>query len=554
MKNLTLQQKIVYPILGAFALVTIIGTWYFVSAQIAETESWYREELRTLVAASGFMVHSTAAEFAQSKGLQFHKVRLSESDSRNSNNEIEKRAEAAFKRDPKLELFIEEVPMKDDDFLAVFALNHLKPECQTCHARFGINPSPDVQEENLAVLFGFSGPLAEIHARATRLKIIALLITLTVIASLGWIIHRSMKVILLEPMRELKLQTEIVANCDLRKVSTPALERKLTSTDEMGHVARAFVTMIHMLRTTIRHMHNASNEIADASTQITSSIEEIAAGAQEQMNQATEVTKAIEEMTRTIMENSKSADATVKTAEKARLTAEAGGMIVTATAERMKRIAQATSKSSEIAKALEQSSKHIGEIVKLINDIADQTSLLALNAATEAARAGEQGKGFSIVADEVRKLSERTMKATKEIEVMIKNIQQETRQAVTSMDEGTLEVKEGMKLAEQAGQSLREIVEKSQKATEMISQIAVSSEEQSTTSEQITSNMEIIYSVTKQMADNTREVASASEGLKQLTEQLKEAVDQFKLDEDKQNRNTRNTGKRDPASSQRSLS
>ncbi len=532
MKNLTLQQKIVYPIFGTVALIAIIGTWYFVSAQIYEAESWYREQLSSLTAASGFMPHSSAADFAQSKNLKFHMVRLSESYEANSSNEIEKRAESAFKRDPKLKLFVEEVPINEDDFLAVFASYNLKPECITCHTKNDVHPAAEGQEENLAVLFGFSGSMTEIHARETRLKIIALLVTLIIIAGLGWIFHRSMKVILLEPMSELKLQTEIVAGRDLRKVSTPALERKLTSTDEMGYVTRAFETMIQMLRTNIRHMHKASNEIAFASSQITLSIEAIATGAQEQMSQATEVTKSIEEMTRTIMDNSKSAVETVKTAEKARLTAEAGGKIVSATAERMKRIAQATSRSSEIAKALELSSKQIGEIVKLINDIADLTSLLALNAATEAARAGDQGRGFSIVADEVRKLSERTMKATKEIESMIKNIQRETRQAVVSMDEGSLEVKEGMKLAEQAGQSLREIVEESQKVTEMISQIAVSSEEQSTTSEQITSNMEIIYSVTKQTADSTREVASASEGLKQLTEQLKERVGQFKLDKD----------------------
>jgi methyl-accepting chemotaxis protein len=542
MINLTLQQKIVYPILGAFALVTGIGSWYFVSAQIDETESWYREELRTLTAASGFMIHSSVAEFAQSKDLQFHRIRLSESYGWNGKNEIETRAEAAFKRDPKLEQFVDEVPMKNDVFLAVFASYHLKSECKTCHERFGVNPSPDGQEENLSVLFGFSGSMAEIRSRETRTKIIALMITLTVITGMGWILHRSMKVILLEPMRELKFQTEVVANCDLRKVTTPALERKLVSGDEMGHVTRSFATMIHMLRTTIRHMHDASNEVADASIQISSNIEEIAAGSQEQMSQAHEVTKAIEEMTRTIMENSKSANETAETARKARLTAEAGGITVAATAEGMKRIAQATGKSSEIAQALERSSKQIGEVVKLINDIADQTSLLALNAATEAARAGEQGKGFSIVADEVRKLAERTMKATKEIEVMIRNIQRETGQAVASMDEGTLEVKKGMELANQAGQSLREIEKISQKVTDMITQMAVSSEQQSTTSEQISQNVEVIHSVTKQMANSTREVASASEGLKHLTEQLQETVNQFKLDEDEQNRDTRHLG------------
>ncbi|MBN1397400.1 MAG: methyl-accepting chemotaxis protein [Bacteroidetes bacterium] len=532
MNNLTLQQKIVYPILGAFALIIAAGCWYFVSAQIDETEFWYREELRSLTEASGFMPHSSAAELAQLKHLQFHMIHSSENTGIDNRSEIEKKAAAAFKRNPKIKLYIEEISVKDEAFLAVFKSNSLKPECTACHAKFDVHPAASGQEENLTVLFGFSGSLEEIRSDENKLKLFAALTALAAIAVLGWAFHRTMKVILIDPIRELKMQTEIVAGCDLRKVSTPALERKLTSADEMGYVTRAFVTMIQMLRANIRNMYEASNEVADASAQITSSIEEIAAGAQEQANHATEVSNSIEEMTRSVMLNSKSADEAVRTAEKARLTAERGGKIVSATAEGMKKIAKATSRSSEIAKALEKSSKKIGEIVKLINDIADQTSLLALNAATEAARAGEQGKGFSIVADEVRKLSERTMKATKEIETMIKNIQQETGRAVISMDEGTLEVKEGMKLADQAGQSLSEIVDISQKVTEKISQIAASSEQQSTTSEQITQNVEVIHSVTKQMADNTKEVASASESLKLLTGQLKEAVNQFRLDKE----------------------
>ena len=542
MKNLTLQQKIVYPILGAFALITGLSSWYFVSSQVDETEMWYREELHTLAIASGYMPHATADEFMQTKGLRFHRILLSRNSGVSKRNELETRAEAAFNKNPNLKLFAEEVSMNDTVFMAVFTPTTVKPECLTCHADFEVQGPFNHQETKATILFGSSGSMAEIHARETKTEIIIFTITLLVIAGLGWSVHRSMKVILLEPMSELKLQTEIVADCDLRSVTTPALERKLSSGDEMGSVTRSFATMIYMLRTTIRDMHNASNEVADASNQISSSIEEIAAGSQEQMSQANEVTKAIEEMTRAIMDNSKSASETADIAHKARLTAEAGGIIVSATADGMKRIAQATGKSSEIAQALERSSKQIGEIVKLINDIADQTSLLALNAATEAARAGEQGKGFGIVAVEVRRLSERTMKATKEIEVMIKNIQRETGQAVTSMDEGTLEVKEGMKLAEQAGHSLQEIVKISQKVTDMITQIAVSSEQQSTTSAQISQNVEIIHSVTKQMANSTSEVASASEGLKHLTEQLQETVNQFKLDEDEQNRDTRNLG------------
>jgi methyl-accepting chemotaxis protein len=542
MKNLTLQQKIVYPLLVTFALILSIGSWYFVSAQIHETEAWYRDELLTLAAASGYMPHVTADEFMQTRGLRFHRILASGNSRSSKRNELERRAADAFDHNPDLKFFFEEISVNDTVFMVVFTPTTMKRECVGCHADFDLGGSSGPQKSKVVALFGSSGPMTEIHNKETRIKIIIFSLTLLVITGLGWIIHRSMRLVLLDPMNELKFQTEAVAGRDLRKITTPALERKLASHDEMGHVTRSFATMILMLRTTIRRLHDASLEVAQASAHIGSNIELMAAGSQEQTIQTNEVSNAMGEMTKTIMENSKSASETVETARKARLTAEAGGIIVSATAEGMKRIVIATGKSSEIVQALERSSKQIGEIIKLINDIADQTSLLALNAATEAARAGEEGRGFAIVADEVRKLSERTMKATKEIERMIKNIQQESGQAVSSMDEGMLEVKEGIKLADQAGQALQKIVEITQKVTDMVSQIAAACEEQSGTSEQIFQNVGIIHSVTKQMADSTKEVASASEGLNQLTEQLQKMVTEFKFDDDTGSPENRNFG------------
>jgi methyl-accepting chemotaxis protein len=195
----------------------------------------------------------------------------------------------------------------------------------------------------------------------------------------------------------------------------------------------------------------------------------------------------------------------------------------------MNRIASVVNQSAQTVRALGKSSDQIGEIIGVIDDIADQTNLLALNAAIEAARAGEQGRGFAVVADEVRKLAERTTKATKEIAGMIKQIQSETIGAVSAMEEGTKEVENGKMLADKAGISLREIVDVSQKVTDMVAQIAAASEQQSSASEQISKNVEAISSVTGQTASGTQQIARAAEDLNRLTENLQQLVGRFKL-------------------------
>jgi methyl-accepting chemotaxis protein len=553
LNNLTLQKKILFPILGAFALLAILGSWYFVSHQTEQNESWYEEELRTLAVASGYMEHAIADEFMETKGLKFHRILISTGSPVSGKNEIEMKAAEAFIRKPNLKSFTETVTVGDSLYLAVFAPVTMKPECMSCHASMQSNSLEGYREGNTIAVFGSSGSLTELRSKENKTTIFALFITIAGIALLGIVVHRTIKAVLLDPMSELKYQTEIVASCDLRKVKTPLLERKLTSNDEMGHVTRSFATMIKMLRATIGHLSEASKEVTRASTLISSSIEKIASGALEQTNQAEDVSAAMEEMTKTIVENSKNASETAETARKARQTAEAGGSIVTATAAGMKRIAQATTKSAETAHTLEKSSRKIEEVVKIIRDIADQTNLLALNAATEAARVGEKGKGFAIVAEEVRKLAERTMKATKEIGEMVKLIQRGTKEAVNSMDDGIQEVTEGMKLSEQAGQALLEIVGTSKRVTDMITQIAASSEEQSSTSEEITKNIEMINSVTKHMASESREVASAAEGLNHLTEQLQNMVNEFKLDEDNGNQATENVLRIKPSESKRPI-
>jgi methyl-accepting chemotaxis protein len=325
------------------------------------------------------------------------------------------------------------------------------------------------------------------------------------------------------PIKTLANQAEMVASGDL----TVHVEQK--SEDEIGQLAGAFKRMVVSLRDTIGQVGEASSAVASASSEISSSTEEMAAGAQEQTSQAGEVASAVEEMTKTIVENSKNASTTAETAKEAKRAAEQGGTVVEETVVGMKRIAEVVRQSAGTVQELGRSSDQIGEIIGVIDDIADQTNLLALNAAIEAARAGEQGRGFAVVADEVRKLAERTTKATKEIASMIKKIQGDTKGAVTSMEEGTKQVDEGIKLADKAGASLQEIVGNSQKVTDMVAQIAAASEQQSSASEQISKNVEAISSVTGETARGVQQIARAAEDLNRLTENLQSVLSKFNL-------------------------
>jgi methyl-accepting chemotaxis protein len=330
------------------------------------------------------------------------------------------------------------------------------------------------------------------------------------------------------PVKELAQKAEYIANGDL------TVDIQQNSNDEIGQLSASFGKMVNGLRETIGGVAEASAAVASASTQISSSTEEMAAGAQEQTSQASEVASAVEEMTKTIIENSKNASNTSDTAKESKQAAEQGGKIVEDTIAGMTTIANVVKMSADTVKELGKSSDQIGEIIGVIDDIADQTNLLALNAAIEAARAGEQGRGFAVVADEVRKLAERTTKATKEIAGMIKKIQGETVGAVNAMEQGTQKVDEGMQLADKAGASLKDIVDISQRVTDMVNQIAAASEQQSSASEQISKNVEAISAVTNQTATGTQQIAHAAEDLNRLTENLTQLVGRFKLSDSQQ--------------------
>lgn len=331
----------------------------------------------------------------------------------------------------------------------------------------------------------------------------------------------------------------------LEKLAQGNLSSRMTGDykGDYGIIKESINGLASSFHKAISEVSTAIQATASASNQISSSTEEMAAGAQEQSAQTSEVASAVEQMTKTIIETTKNSGQASIAAKNAGQIAKEGGKVVGETIEGMNRVAEVVKRSADTVQALGKSSDEIGEIVQVIDDIADQTNLLALNAAIEAARAGEQGRGFAVVADEVRKLAERTTKATKEIASMIKQIQKDTEGAVLSMKEGTEQVERGKSLADEAGKSLEQIIKGAEEVVDIASQVAVASEEQSSAAEQISKNVESISSVTQQSAAGVQQIANAAEDLNRLTLNLQELVAKFNLEDNNSQFAIRQNGK-----------
>ncbi len=313
-----------------------------------------------------------------------------------------------------------------------------------------------------------------------------------------------------------------IAERDLTIVVEPRSDR-----DVLGI---AFKTMTTNLTGMVRQLTDNAGQLVSAAGEISSSSDEMSRGANEQTQQMSQISAAIEEMAATIVESSRNAGDATDASNSAAGNAVEGGKVVAETIQGMQRISTVVRRSADSISKLATSADQIGEIVSVIDDIADQTNLLALNAAIEAARAGEQGRGFAVVADEVRKLAERTGSATREITEMIKGIQTETQEAVEAMETGTSEVDNGRELADKAGMSLNEIVQVSQQVMDMIRQIAVATDEQSAAAEQISKNVEQVSAITRETATGAEQSAKAAEELNRQAEDMQEMVRQFKVE------------------------
>lgn len=308
------------------------------------------------------------------------------------------------------------------------------------------------------------------------------------------------------------------------------LTQRLEETnDEIGITAKWFNAFIQTVHDTISQVVDNTKQVVDASTEIARISGQMSQANDSQATQVTSIAAAVEEMSQSVaVASQQSADAASR-AENSGKTATEGGQVVQETIAGMTSIHEAVTVSGKSVEALGQRSEQIGQVILVINDIADQTNLLALNAAIEAARAGEHGRGFAVVADEVRKLADRTTKATGEIASSIEAIQGETQQAVNQMQGVSTEVEHGVERATTAGSSLEEIVSSTQSVAQMIQSIAASSEEQARATEQVACSLDTIRNLSTQTSQDSSLASDTAQLLINKANELQGRISQFKL-------------------------
>lgn len=304
---------------------------------------------------------------------------------------------------------------------------------------------------------------------------------------------------------------------------------KVLSSDELGQLGEAMRNMVAKLRSVIGETAFAANSLASAGQQLSSGSSQMSKGMAVQSEKATQIATSSEEMSQTIIDIAKNSSQMAGSASEVADMAKKGHDIVSRSVGEVNAIAQTVNESSSLMASLGKRSQQIGDIVGVIKDIADQTNLLALNAAIEAARAGEQGRGFAVVADEVRKLAERTTKATSEIGGMIGAIQNEVVKAVNNMADGTKRVESGVSFVGQAGDALQSIVRSIESLQSLVQQVASATEEMSTTSELISGDIAAVADVAKKTSTESEQMAHSSEDLARLSSSLQSVVRQFKL-------------------------
>jgi methyl-accepting chemotaxis protein len=357
-------------------------------------------------------------------------------------------------------------------------------------------------------------------ARRARFAIAAVVILSLGIASLValWIVNSITK-----PLIAAVKTADRIAERDLT-VEVTGIDRT-----ETGQLMAAMGNMVQNLRDIVSQTSAISASIATSSTELHATSEQIANGAEQVACQTQTVATASEEMSATSNDIAKNCHEAARNSQQASSAAESGAQVVAQTVAVMNRIAERVNATSRTVESLGERSDQIGAIVGTIEDIADQTNLLALNAAIEAARAGEQGRGFAVVADEVRALAERTTKATREISEMIKAIQGETKGAVLAMEEGVREVQQGTEEAAKSGSALQEILDQINAVSMQVNQIATAAEEQTATISEITGNITQISDVVQRTAQGSQDSSVAAAQLSSLSDDLSTLVMQFKL-------------------------
>jgi twitching motility protein PilJ len=320
---------------------------------------------------------------------------------------------------------------------------------------------------------------------------------------------------------------------ELSNLADGDLTSKATvSEDFTGAIADSINFTIDQLRILVSRINETAVEVSDSAETTQGTALHLAEAAEHQAQEIAGASAAINEMAVTIDQVSSNASESAAVAERSVKIANTGAEVVQSTIDGMDTIREQIQDTAKRIKRLGESSQEIGDIVSLINDIADQTNILSLNAAIQASMAGDAGRGFAVVADEVQRLAERSSAATKQIEALVKTIQSDTNEAVISMEQTTAEVVRGARLAQDAGVALEEIETVSANLAELIQNISNAARQQAASAGHISNTMNVIQEITLQTSSGTTETASSIGTLAEMAVQLRTSVEGFKLPED----------------------
>lgn len=363
---------------------------------------------------------------------------------------------------------------------------------------------------------------SESYAQQQQFKItsyiVVLLIVLITMAALYFYMNRSLK-----PLQALGITLHGIAEGELSH------DVIVTSNDEIGVLQAAMKATVEQLRDMMTQINAVTEQLNSSASRMSSITETTNNGVMRQQSETDQVATAINELTATVQEVARNATEAATAATGADKGAKTGKQVVNSTINSIGVLAGEVEKASSVINKLELESNNIGTVLDVIKNIAEQTNLLALNAAIEAARAGEQGRGFAVVADEVRTLASRTQQSTQEIQSMIEQLQLQAGDAVKVMNESKIQAKKSVEQAKEAGVSLDHISSAVSTINDMNIQIATATEEQSAVTEEVNNNIVNISLVAESSTEGAMQIAEATEELNQLAFNLQTLVSRFKV-------------------------
>ncbi|MBF0539186.1 MAG: methyl-accepting chemotaxis protein [Nitrospirae bacterium] len=333
-----------------------------------------------------------------------------------------------------------------------------------------------------------------------------------------------------KPLVDLARDVALISSGDLR------VHFNYDAQDEIGTLSQGLNHMVTNLNNILAELKTAADALSDASNNLRGSSGKMSHEIVNQTERTSQVATSIEEMAQTVSDIARNISEITTSANHTVEIARTGSEVVGHTVDEVKKIDETVRESASLVESLGRRSNQIGDIVKVINDIADQTNLLALNAAIEAARAGEQGRGFAVVADEVRKLAEKTSKATTEISSMITTMQMETGRVITSMNGSLERVNDGVSYSMQAGKSLEDILSSVTELKELLTSIASATDEITSVADNVTRDVESIATSSRDTSVCTDIVSQASSHLVALSKRFMEIVSKFNIEDNTSSR------------------